>query len=114
MYIVITLLLALFQGVYICVHPVISTAAVTQTQFSKTTSKNNKQIVFEEIKPSYQSNIDSSLYCHNFTVRTFPGCLHLCSSWDFNSRCYTNPIFQENPEVLETSSIFRNKAFIPF
>ena len=49
-YIVITLLLALLQVVNICAPPVISTAAVTQTQFSKKTRKCYKQIVFAEIK----------------------------------------------------------------
>ena len=38
-YSVITLLLALSQGVYICVRPVILTATVTQTQFSRKTRK---------------------------------------------------------------------------
>ena len=38
-YIVITLLLALFQGVNICARPVISTAIVTQTQFTRKTRK---------------------------------------------------------------------------
>ena len=33
--IVLTLLLPLFQGVYICALPIISTAVVTQTQFSR-------------------------------------------------------------------------------
>ena len=32
-------LLAIFQGVYISVHPVISTAVVTQTQYSRKTRK---------------------------------------------------------------------------
>ena len=44
-------MVALFWGVYICAGPVISTAVVTQTQFSKKTSKSKKQIVFAEIKP---------------------------------------------------------------
>ena len=113
-YIVISLLLALLQGVYICAHPVISTAVVTLTQFSKKTRKCWKQILFSEIKPLYHSNFDSSLYCHNFTVSTFPVGLHLCSSCDFNSCCYTNPIFQECQEVLEANCICRNKALIPF
>ena len=112
-HIVITLLLALFQGVYICAHPVISTPVVTQTQFSRRTRKCQKQILFSEIKPLYHSYIDSSLYCHNFTVSTFPGGLHLCTSSDFNSCCYTNPIFQENKQEQETNCICRNKALIP-
>ena len=44
-------MVALFHWVYICARPVISTAVVTQTQFSKKTSKSKKQIVFAEIKP---------------------------------------------------------------
>ena len=39
---------------------------------------------------------------------------HFCTSCDFNSCCYTNPIFQENQEVLKTNCICRNKALIPF
>ena len=38
----------------------------------------------------------------------------MCSSCDFNSCSYTNPIFQENQEVLEANCICRNKALIPF
>ena len=34
-----TSLLALFQGVYICAHPVISTAVVTQMPFSRKTRR---------------------------------------------------------------------------
>ena len=113
-YIVITLLLALFGWVYICARPVISTAVVTRIQFSKKTSKSKKQIVLAEIKPWYHSYIDSSLYCRNFTASTFPGGLHLCSSCDFNSCCYTNPIFQENQQEQETNCIGRNKALVPF
>ena len=50
-YIVITLLLVLFQRVYICARPVISTTAVTQIQFSRKIRKSKEQIVFAEIKP---------------------------------------------------------------
>ena len=69
---------------------------VTHTQFSRKTRKSQEQIVFVDIKPLYHSNIDSSLYCHNFTVSTFPGGLHLCSSCDFNSCCY-KPNFPGKP-----------------
>ena len=62
----------------------------------------------------YIYNIDSSLYCHNFTVSTFSGGLHLCTSCDSDSCFYTNTIFQENQEELGTNCICRNKALIPF
>ena len=37
----------------------------------------------------------------------------MSTSCDFNSCCYTNGIFQENQEELETNFTCRNKALIP-
>ena len=48
-----------------------------------------------------------------FTVSSFPVGLHLYTSYESNSCCYTNAIFQENQEELRTNCICRNKALIP-
>ena len=64
----------------------------------------------KKLKPWYHSNIVFILYCPKFTVSTFSGGLHLCTSSDLNSNYYINAIFQENQEDLETKFLFKNEG----
>ena len=46
------------------------------------------------------------------TISTFSGGLHLCTSCEMYSYFYTNAIFEENQEKLETNFLCRNKGLI--
>ena len=64
---------------------------------------------FAEIKALYSSNIVSNLYCCKFIVSAFPGGLNLCTFHELYSYYYTNAIFQENQEELETNFFCRKR-----
>ena len=59
-------------------------------------------------------NIVSGLFNPSSTIRHFSGGLHLYTSSDLNSYYYTNAIFQENQEGLETKFLFKNKGLLLF
>ena len=66
------------------------------------------------IKACYCSNIVSGLFNPTSTITHFSGGLHLRTSCDLNSYYYTNAIFQENQEELETKFLFKNKGLLLF
>ena len=107
-------LLDAFQGVHICTNPVIWTALITQMQFCRKTRKSQKQSFFSRIKVCYCSNIVSGLFDPTSTIMHFLGGLHLCTFCDLNSYYYTNAIFQENQEELETKFLCKNKRLLLF
>ena len=88
-------------GLHLCTSCELYSCYYTKEIFQE----NQEQLerCFLGIKASYSSNISSSLFFPNSTINTFTGDLHLCMSYELCSYNYTNAIFQENQEELETS-----------